>query len=64
MEKIVDTAVGRLEKSSQIHEKEIVAELGIDRIVRYIVLLPLGLLAIATIIFTVIGKSDLQDAVA
>ena len=57
MDTIVDTAVGQLEKTSQKHEKKIVIDLAVDRIVQFISFYVIGLVTIAIIIFAVIGRS-------
>jgi len=56
MEEILKTSFERLEKTAKLHEKKIVIDLAMDRIIKYFGTYAVGILALATIIFAVIGK--------
>ena len=55
MEEVLKSSVDRLEKTAQEHEKKVVIDLAMDRIIKYFGAFALGILAVATIVFAVIG---------
>ena len=56
MEDVLKTSVNRLEKTSIEHEKKIVIDLAMDRIIKYLGTYAISILALASIIFAVIGN--------
>ena len=56
-QKTFQESLSRFEKTSQAHEKDVVIDLAMDRIIKYFGAYGIGLLAAATIIFAVIGKA-------
>ena len=58
MDSVVDASMESFEKQTQKHEKKIVVDLGMDRIIQFVSTYLIAFLAIPTIIFVIIGKFD------
>ena len=56
MDNILTNSVKRLEKTSKEHEEKIVIDLAMDRIIQYLGTYATSILALASIIFAVIGN--------
>ena len=56
-----NTFLERLEKMSQEHEKDIVIDLSIERLIRFMGTYGIGVLAVAAAAFIILGISLLQQ---